>query len=135
MRRWARARASLKGVVTALEMAVAGGVDAASLLDRHRQREIAAQQYVKAYRHYCWPVNSVADLKLAPFHLLATEGKVHVSADHTWHMNVLAEICKADPALLLETPYKVIDVTEANSQAEGIRWWEELTGSGGKAWW
>lgn len=128
----AAARASLKGVVTALEMAVAGGVDAASLLDRHRQREIAAHQYVEAYRHYCWPVNGVADLKLAPFHLLATEGKVHVSADHTWHMNVLAEICKADPALLLETPYKVIDVTEANSQAEGIRWWEELTGSGGE---
>jgi protein phosphatase len=35
-------------------------------------------------------------------------------------------------SILLETPYKVIDVTGVNSQAEGIRWWEELTGRGGE---
>lgn len=128
----AAARAALKDVVGALEKAVAIGMDATSLLERYRQRETMAQQYVQAYRHYCWPVNSVADLKLAPFHLLATEGKVHVGMDHTWHMTVLAEICNAGPELLLETPYKVIDVTDVNSQAEGIRWWEELTGRGGE---
>jgi protein phosphatase len=128
----AAARAALKDVVGTLEKAVAIGMDATSLLERYRQRETMAQQYVQAYRQYCWPVNSVADLKLAPFHLLATEGKVHVGMDHTWHMTVLAEICKAGPGLLLETPYKVIDVTDANSQAEGIRWWEELTGRGGE---
>ena len=128
----AAARAALKDVVGALEKAVAIGMDATSLLERYRQRETMAQQYVQAYRQYCWPVNSVADLKLAPFHLLATEGKVHVGMDHTWHMTVLAEICNAGPGLLLETPYKVIDVTDVNSQAEGIRWWEELTGRGGE---
>lgn len=128
----AAARAALKDVVGALEKAVAIGMDAASLLERYRQRETMAQQYVQAYRQYCWPVNSVADLKLAPFHLLATEGKVYVGMDHIWHMTVLAEICNAGPGLLLETPYKVIDVTDVNSQAEGIRWWEELTGRGGE---
>ena len=128
----AAARAALKDVVGALEKAVAIGMDAASLLERYRQRETMAQQYVRAYRQYCWPVNSVADLKLAPFHLLATEGKVYVGMDHIWHMTVLAEICNAGPGLLLETPYKVIDVTDVNSQAEGIRWWEELTGRGGE---
>jgi len=31
--------------------------------------------------------------ELAPFHLLATEGKVHVDQNHVWHMDVLAKIC------------------------------------------
>jgi len=36
------------------------------------------QRFVTAYRQYCWPVESLDDLKLAPFHLLASEGRVHV---------------------------------------------------------
>jgi protein phosphatase len=128
----AAARVGLKDVIGALESAVSAGVDTSNLLERYRERQRAALQYVKAYRQYCWPVNSVADLKLAPFHLLASEGKVHVNQDHTWHMSVLSEICKADPALLLETPYQVVDVTDESSQAEGIRWWEELTRNGGE---
>ena len=88
--------------------------------------------YVEAYRHYCWPVTSLDDYKLAPFHLLATEGKVHIHQDHVWHMDTLKRICHADGGLLLATPYQVIDVTNAESQAGGIRWWEELTGSGGE---
>ena len=55
---------------------------------------------------YCWPVESLADLKLAPFHLLATEGAVHTDKDHVWHMETLADVCRADPELLLATPYQ-----------------------------
>ena len=128
----AAARAGLKDVIGALEKAVGAGVDASKLLERYRERQQAALQYVEAYRRYCWPVNSVADLKLAPFHLLATEGNVHVNQHHIWHMSVLSEACRADSALLLETPYKVVDVTDESSQAEGVRWWEELTSGGGE---
>jgi protein phosphatase len=128
----AAARAALGDAIAALEKAVSAGVDPSNLLERFREREQSALQYVKAYRQYCWPVNSVADLKLAPFHLLASEGKVHANQDHAWHMSVLAEICKADPSLLLATLYKGVDVTDEGSQAEGIRWWEELTASGGE---
>jgi protein phosphatase len=77
--------------------------EAASLLESYRQRGEAAERYVDAYRQYCWTVNSLADLKLAPFHLLASEGVVHTSKDHIWHMETLAGICKADPELLLAT--------------------------------
>ena len=45
-------------------------------------------------------------------------------------METLAEVCRADPELLLATPYKVVDVTDPASQAEGIAWWDELTGPG-----
>jgi protein phosphatase len=91
-----------------------------------------AEQYVEAYRHYCWSVHSLADLKLAPFHLLASEGVVHADKDHLWHMTTLARLCAADAGLLLATPYKLVNVSDEGSQQEGIAWWEELTVSGGE---
>jgi PNKP adenylyltransferase domain, ligase domain len=48
-------------------------------------------------------VNSLADLKLAPFHLLATEGHVHADKDHLWHMELLGAVCRTDHELLQET--------------------------------
>jgi protein phosphatase len=75
-------------------------------------------------------VNSVADLKVAPFHLLATEGKVHVDRDHLWHMEMLERLGRADEQLFLPTRYLVVDVTDPAAQEEGVRWWEDMTGSG-----
>ncbi len=43
-----------------------------------------AQRFVEAYRHYCWPVRTIDDVKLAPFHLLASASPVHVDKDHVW---------------------------------------------------
>jgi protein phosphatase len=89
-------------------------------------------QFVAAYRQYCWSVASLTDLKLAPFHLLASEGRVHTDKNHVWHMDTLAKVCREDPELLLATSYKVVDVTDPASVAEGASWWTELTGRGGE---
>jgi protein phosphatase len=102
------------------------------LAERYRQRQRSADHYVEAYRRYCWPVSSISDLKLAPFHLLASEGRVHSDKDHIWHMEALKRLCESDAELLLPTSYKVIDVTDDHSRAEGIVWWEQLTGRGGE---
>lgn len=99
---------------------------------RYRRGERDVARFVAAYRHYCWPVESLTGLKLAPFHLLATEGQVHTDKDHAWHMEALADVCRADAELLLATPYKVVDVTDPLSQQAGAEWWEELTGCGGE---
>src|SRR5690606_4861182 len=111
------ARASLAEAVAALGQAGARGPGGAPP-GRSRDRAEAAERYVDAYRRYCWDVASVADLKLAPFHLLATEGAVHSDRDHVWHMETLARICAADEDVLLATPYHVVDVTDPASQAE-----------------
>ncbi|MDB5306066.1 MAG: polynucleotide kinasephosphatase [Gemmataceae bacterium] len=97
-----------------------------------RGREEHVGQFVAAYRQYCWPVNSLTDLKLAPFHLLASEGRVHTDKSHTWHMDTLASASRADPDLLLATAYKLVDVTDPASVSEGVAWWTELTGRGGE---
>src|SRR5262249_5373911 len=106
--------------------------EAAALAERYRQRTASAGAFTTAYRRYCWKVDSVADLKLAPFHLLATEGKVHSDKSNVWHMEQLAEVCRFDSGFLLSTPFKVVDVTAESDLQEGIRWWEELTGKGGE---
>jgi protein phosphatase len=127
----AAARAALPSAIEALT-AAAGDPEVAALLDRYRQRQEAADLYVEAYRRYCWTVHSLADLKLAPFHLLASEGAVHSTKDHVWHMETLAGICQADPELLLATPFQTVDLTEPADQERGIKWWEDLTAIGGE---
>jgi len=102
------------------------------LRERFAERRQNIACFVDAYRRYCWPVKSLEDLKLAPFHLLATEGKVHVDRNHLWHMQTLAEICRQDSALLLETAYRVVDLTEPASEADAVQWWLELTERGGE---
>jgi protein phosphatase len=135
----ASSRAALSEVLAATERAAGRDVTLATLLDRFRERAGLAGQYVDAYRRYCWPVNSLADLKLAPFHLLATEGAVHADKDHVWHMETLARLCEAGNAdgthgraPLQATSYTVVDVTDPASEAVGVRWWEEITGRGGE---
>jgi protein phosphatase len=128
----AAARAGLAASVAALRLATSHVPEVSELITRYEQRGKMAEQYIEAYRHYCWTVNSLADLKLAPFHLLASEGAVHADKDHVWHMTTLSRLCAANPELLLATPYKVIDLGDEGSQKEGIAWWEELTASGGE---
>jgi protein phosphatase len=105
---------------------------ASEVLQHVRNRKSSLEQYVSAYRQYCWSVSSLDDLKLAPFHLLATEGQVHVNQNHTWQMETLAKICQPDPNFLLATPFKTIDVIDPASEEEAVRWWFELTERGGE---
>ena len=102
------------------------------VMAEYRRRADHIGQFVAAYRQYCWPVASLTDLKLAPFHLLASEGHVHTGKNHAWHMDTLANVCREDPALLLATPYKLVDVTDPSSVEGGIDWWTDLTGRGGE---
>ena len=125
-------RSALGEAVAVLAQANERGVGVESLLSHYQQRQQMASQYVDAYRRYCWEVNSFADLKLAPFHILATEGAVHIDRNHQWHMDTLALICQSDESLLVATSYKVVDVTETVSAEAGIQWWEEMTSRGGE---
>ena len=127
----AAARAGLTAALVALDGA-SGHDEVAAIADKFRQRRDAVDLYVEAYRRYCWTVNSLADLKLAPFHLLAGEGRVHVDKDHVWHMETLARVCHRDPELLLPTPFRVVDLTDNTEREKGIGWCEELTAGGGE---
>lgn len=125
----AAAGGALAETLSVLHAASAQGREVEALLERYQARATQVEQYVDAYRRYCWEVKSLADLRLAPFHLLASEGAVHVDKTHRWHMENLAKV-RGD--LIYPTMYQIVDVTDADSVEVGIRWWEELTGRGGE---
>lgn len=106
--------------------------EAQSLLDNVRVRRAAAEQYAHAYRRYCWPVQSPADLRLAPFHLLASEGRVHTDRDHTWHMNTLARLAEPGAPVLVATPWRIVDLSVPESETAATDWWLDLTSRGGE---
>ena len=133
----AAGNASLPEVVTALETSSErlndgekDKIDGA--VSGFRDRMGNVRRFVDAYRQYCWSVESLDGLKLAPFQLLATEDKVHIDQNHVWHMQTLANICQEDPDLLLATNFKTIDVTDLAGQTDGIEWWTSLTARGGE---
>jgi protein phosphatase len=128
----AAARAGLSATVAALDMAAARGLDVTELLERQRQRIEHVDLYVDAYRRYVWPVNGLSDLRLAPFHLLAGETGVFIDRDHTWHLEQCDRLVAADPDWFQPTGRRAVDVTDAEDQAAGTAWWEELTASGGE---
>jgi protein phosphatase len=128
----ASARASLGASIEALRSAEQRGVEVGELLGRTEHRLAAASAYVDAYRRYVWAVESITDLKIAPFHLLASEGIVHADKDHGWHMELLAQLGAADPEVLMATANRVIDLTDDASVEAATEWWTGLTESGGE---
>jgi hypothetical protein len=87
-----QARCRLRDLLATLEPAALRVPELSVLRDRYRQRAIDVAQYIKASGRYCWRVESISDLRLAPFHLLASEGRVHADRDHVWHMDTLARL-------------------------------------------
>ncbi|HEX6360927.1 polynucleotide kinase-phosphatase [Actinophytocola sp.] len=128
----AAATAALPSAVTALERAAARGADVQDLLARQRTRLTNAEGYVAAYGRYCWPVEGLAGVSLAPFAVLAAEGQVHATNPRRWHEAVLDRLVAADPELLRSTRRLTVDVTDPTSVAAGIDWWTAMTEAGGE---
>ena len=103
----------------------------APLRQRIEERSSDASKFVDAYRRYCWPVQSIDDLRFAPFHLLASEAKVHTDLDHAAHMTFLGELAKPDE-LIVKTPFRIVDVNDEAAVQAACKWWEDLTESGGE---
>jgi protein phosphatase len=127
----AAARASLSAALDVLRQTAANGVDVSGLIERFSSRNECVASYVDAYRKYCWNVESLDGLKLAPFHVLASEGRVHGDRDHQWHMDTCSKLAALD-ALFVATKYKMVDVTSETSQADGASFWQALTEAGGE---
>ncbi|KAM3110804.1 polynucleotide kinase-phosphatase [Phormidesmis sp. 146-33] len=122
------AQTALTDAIALLTQAKSRGIDVP--LTHYQQRSQLTQQYCQAYRRYCWSVSSIADLKLAPFHLLATEGTVHTDKSHLWHLEQIAKFARSDSDLLLATAAQIVDTTNPESVATGINWWLDRTQQG-----
>ena len=128
----AAATEALKETMAVLHRTTASNPAITTLLDRYHTRQEQAAQFIDAYRRYCWPVTKLDDYKLAPFHILATEGNTWLNRDHAWHMEQIRQVCEADPAILLATPYKMVSLDNEMDVQAATEWWLSLTSAGGE---
>lgn len=103
-----------------------------SLRQHFAKKRTAAEEYVTAYRRYCWNVDSAGDLRIAPFHLLACEGRVFSGEKHVWHMETLKRYCTGRDPIFMETEYLEVDLSRREELEKAARWWETLTENGGE---
>jgi protein phosphatase len=122
--------ASLASAVDTLQQALASAVEVEGLLRSYSDKAGNLHRYIDAYRRYCWPVTNVGDLKIAPFHLLATEGKVHSDLPHADHMAVFHQLAKRDPGWLVATLFVEVDLDDDEQTAAAIAWWTTMTQAG-----
>jgi protein phosphatase len=125
----AAAGAALPRAIAALDAAASRGLDVADLRERMSARAVHMESFRQAYRHYCWPVDGLSGLRVAPFALLAAAGTNGVTKDNGWHLAHVDRLVAADPELFAPTRRLVTNVADVDTVTE---WWLTLTADGGE---
>ncbi|HEX3712980.1 MAG TPA: polynucleotide kinase-phosphatase, partial [Trebonia sp.] len=126
----AAARHALPEALAALDKATARGLEVAALARRTRQRLADAAAFRDAYAAYCRPTDGLDGITLAPFQILACEGRaLALTEPHAWH---LAELAKLGGDLVTPTRHRFVDLSSERERAEAADWWLELTAAGGE---
>ena len=128
----AAATATLRAEHEVLSAVAARLSDAAPLSDRAAERSAMASMFVAAYRRYCWPTAGLDGLRLAPFQVLASEGRVRALDPHPWHIGIATRLAQADPSTFQPTRTIEVDLNDPASEARALEWWQTLTAAGGE---
>jgi protein phosphatase len=126
----AAAAAALPAAVSALQAAANRGVDMGVVLAQFKERAATIDGYNAAWARYCWETTGLEEIRLAPFHLLASEGQSWMKQNHGWHLAELARIIEKGAPILHPNRFREVDLSEASSVASAVDWWEEMTAAG-----
>ncbi|MFF5756689.1 polynucleotide kinase-phosphatase [Streptomyces longwoodensis] len=119
--------------LAALEGATARGVDVGDLLSRQRERAADAAAFTAAYRQYCWTTDGLDGVRLAPFQVLAVQGRSLAGLPHDEQLALLDRLVERDGSGLLHTTRRLyVDTGDPESVRAGVDWWLEMTGRGGE---
>ncbi|MFC8360284.1 polynucleotide kinase-phosphatase [Streptomyces griseorubiginosus] len=121
------------GVLAALKGAADRGVEVSELLARQRERADAAGAFTDAYRRYCWTTDGLDGVRLAPFQVLAVQGRSLAGLPHDEQLALLDRLVEHDATGLLQTTRRLyVDTGDPESVRAGVDWWLEMTGRGGE---
>ena len=112
--------------------ALARGVAVDDLAERSQARGQHLAAYRDTYRAYCWPVDGLSGVQIAPFQILAAEGEVLARRAHTWHLEQLDRLVEQDPEFVRRTERRVVDLDVPDQVADAVGWWTEMTNGGGE---
>ncbi|MFD8228428.1 polynucleotide kinase-phosphatase [Streptomyces massasporeus] len=125
--------AVLPEALSALRGAAARGVDVAGLLTRTGERATDAAAFTEAYRRYCWTTDGLDGVRLAPFQILAVQGRSLAGLPHDEQLALLDRLVEHDGSGLLQTTRRLyVDTADPESVRAGVDWWLEMTGRGGE---
>ncbi|MDQ0845761.1 polynucleotide kinase-phosphatase [Streptomyces sp. V1I6] len=129
----AASKAVLPRATAALEAAAARGATVDGLLDRQRERTADAAAFTEAYRRYCWSTDGLEGVRLAPFQILAAEGRSLAAVPHDEQLAWLDKLVEHDATGLLQVTRRlIVDTGDEASVRSGVDWWLEMTGRGGE---
>lgn len=128
----AASRAGLEVTVEAATRASARGLPLEQFRQHAEDRLACAKKYATAWAPYVWNVNSVDDLRVAPFHLLASDGVVHFDKPHLWHMSIAERLAGHGDALIHLTRWRTVTLNDEAACVDAAAWWEELVSGGGE---
>jgi protein phosphatase len=122
---------AIRSALQSVEAAVQRGLELEPLAIRLHERVVDLESYASVYRRYCWETDGLQGVRIAPFHVLATEGRTYFDRDHLWHMSEAGRLADCDP-LFMPTAHRQVHVQNQEECASAVEWWEALTGAGGE---
>lgn len=126
----AAAREALPAALDVLGRAAARGLDVGELPARLERRRDNAAAFRDAWAAYVGPTDGLDGVTVAPFQVLAAEGRVLADTEpHPWH---LARLGGLDDPFLVPTRHVLVDLDSAGSRAAATDWWLGLTATGGE---
>jgi len=125
-------RAGLHAAIEALDQTLARGIPVEALRDKFLDRAVRASAYATAWEPYVWPISGIDDLRIAPFHLLTSEGRVWFDHDHVWHMQLAEKLASSGEKIIAGTRWRQVNLADERACAEAATWWENLTSTGGE---
>ncbi|MFB7641497.1 polynucleotide kinase-phosphatase [Peribacillus butanolivorans] len=96
-------------------------------LEEYEQKLENAYTFKEVFQKYCWEIEDINSIQIAPFHVLAHSNETFFDQPHTWHMEMNREFATRS-SLFVETEYKLI--TSEASEEEVIKWWQDITSEG-----
>ena len=126
----AAARQVLPEALAVLDQAAKRGLDVGDLAAKTKGRLANAEAFRDAYAAYVRPTNGLEGVTLAPFQILASEGRaLALTESHEWH---LAELAKLKGDLITPTRHRFVDLASREERDAATQWWLDMTANGGE---
>jgi hypothetical protein len=114
------------------ETARALGADPESVLRKHwsnliAEERSALERYDVMFKRYRTESANLSDLRFAPFHLLAVEGRTFFDRSHLWHMQFFSRLARSGGGFVLPTRYEILNTNDPRTWAKTLLWWDELS--------
>lgn len=105
--------------------------DVSALKSRVERRVDNAARFDAVWRGYCWEAPDIDALRIAPFHVLASEGRVHHAVRHEEHLRWVSTMVHPERSgMVVGTPHLRVDLSDSASVDAAIEAWERETANG-----